>query len=150
MMKRIKVEINNRQDVLPCRVPELQKTVEKVIATEGIGAARISLAIVDDPQMVELNRRFMGRDDTTDVLAFNYEENGAGLEGEIIVNAAVACRCAEECGHPQEVELLLYAAHGALHLTGWDDDTPARRRAMNNRAADVLADLGWEVDRDSL
>ena len=41
-----------------------------------------------------------------------------------------------------EFELLLYVAHGTLHLLGWDDDTPERRHRMNARAAAILERAG--------
>jgi len=44
-------------------------------------------------------------------------------------------------GHSQLTELLVLAAHGALHLAGMDDATPAQRRRMNLRTAALLKKL---------
>ena len=100
------------------------------------------MAVVGDEEMTELNRRFLDRGGTTDVLAFPYGEEEGHLEGEVVVNAEVALRQAQERSHGAEDELLLYAVHGVLHLLGDDDSTPARRKAMQRQGLSFLASLG--------
>lgn len=90
-----------------------------------------------------LNRRFLGKDRLTDVIAFNFPPSrvpGADW-GEIYICLPVAARQARALGHSLLTELLVLAAHGALHLSGMDDDTPAKRRSMNLRTASILKKL---------
>jgi probable rRNA maturation factor len=53
----------------------------------------LSLAIVDEEEMTELNRRFLGRREPTDVLSFPMrDEDESGMFGEVVVCADVAAR----------------------------------------------------------
>ncbi len=66
---------------------------------------------------------------------------GAGpLLGDVAISAETAERQAQEVGHGVAEELDLLLTHGILHLTGWNDETPARRRRMMRRAETLL---GW-------
>ena len=58
--------------------------------------------------------------------------------GEVYVCLPVAARQARALGHSLPTELLVLTAHGALHLAGWDDATPALRARMNRRTAALL------------
>jgi probable rRNA maturation factor len=104
-------------------------------ALEKNGAdATLSIAVVDDDRITELNRRFAGRDGPTDVLAFPLEEPGLDDPepelGEILVSTGAAARQAEELGHGFPREVALLALHGLLHLLGRDDHEPGEREAM--------------------
>lgn len=108
--------------------------------------ARVTVAFVSDQEMRALNRRYRRTDRTTDVLSFGQavgqvngeqavkrlrrDEDG-GLEvGDIVISAAQAGRQAKRRKHPIGGEVAFLAAHGALHLLGFDDQTPAGYREM--------------------
>jgi len=76
------------------------------------------------------------------VLSFALEDNPPRLEGEVIVSADTAQRCALEAGWSAADELLLYVIHGALHLAGYRDKS--RENSAEMRAAELatLAELG--------
>jgi len=148
-MSKFRIELSNRQSKLPCDAASLQRILEDVLR-EAADAADLSVAVVDDAQMQQLNRRFLDREGTTDVIAFAYGECEGCIEGEIVVNAEEAVRRAEGLSHGPEDELLLYAVHGALHLVGYDDAQPAQRRRMHERALEVLAATGRPLDSETL
>ncbi|MCG3134875.1 MAG: Endoribonuclease YbeY [Planctomycetes bacterium] len=110
---------------------------------------RLSLAVVDDPEMRRLNRDFHDVDEATDVLAFPLAEPEVPLppglfHGEVIVSAGTARREALLRGADPRAELVLYAVHGTLHLMGHDDHAPRAARRMHVRTMEILASLGWE------
>ncbi len=74
-------------------------------------------------------------------MSFLLESSPEGIEGEIVASAEMACRVARRHRWTAAEELLLYVIHGALHLAGWLDDTPARRAAMAKRQRAYLARL---------
>ena len=82
------------------------------------------MAIVDDPTIHELNRRYLDHDYATDVLSFAFEQSPVLIDGEIVVSGYMAAATAARCGWPAEDELLLYLIHGTLHLVGFDDQAP--------------------------
>jgi probable rRNA maturation factor len=108
--------------------------------------ARITVAFVTDPTMRELNRTYRTKDRTTDVLSFGQAVGRAKGEravrklardadgeldvGDIVISAAQAARQAKRRSHPLVREIAFLAAHGALHLLGFEDDTPAGYREM--------------------
>ena len=106
--------------------------------------ATLSVAVVDDATMGELHQRFLNTAGPTDVLTFELDQDADGrvTEGEVVVDFDEAARQAAERGHRVEVELLLYALHGLLHLSGYDDLDPASHTRMHAREDEVLEALG--------
>ena len=108
-------------------------------------AAAIDLAVLDDDEIRRLNRRHLGRDEATDVLAFDdgeAERGGRVRLGDVAISAETARREAERRGMRFEHELAFYALHGLFHLMGMRDDTPAQRAAMHKTQAAVMIALG--------
>ena len=138
-------EISNRQDALECPRAAIRKTVAAALRGEG-RRAELSVALVGDREMAELNERYLHHAGPTDVLAFPYETEGESVRGEIVVNAERAAAEAQGRRHSAEAELMLYVVHGLLHLLGCDDAEPGERRTMRRREAELLAAAGYEVD----
>ncbi len=80
------------------------------------------------------------------MLAFPYGTEEGVLQGEIVVNAGRAVREAAERPHGPDDELLLYLAHGLLHLLGYDDHEPDEQQTMRRREAEILAAVGRRVE----
>jgi probable rRNA maturation factor len=166
------IEVCNRQRAMRLNRQRLVALARSVLAAEQVASAEISVAIVDDAEIHEINRRFLGHDYPTDVISFlldsvrrpsrsnaakktttrprktsapRNEIRGAGksLDGEIIISAESAARTAAELRCPPIHELSLYLVHGLLHLCGYDDLTAGERRTMRAREAEVLAP--WKI-----
>jgi len=128
----------------------LERVADAVFDGEG-RHLRVHVLVVGDEAMRELHARTMGEDTVTDVIAFDVAGGAAeeaadeDVDGEIVVNADLAAREAEERGHEPRAELLFYVAHGLLHLLGYDDASPEQRRAMLDRQAAYLRTAGLDV-----
>ncbi|MCG3131177.1 MAG: Endoribonuclease YbeY [Phycisphaerae bacterium] len=119
------------------------RVVREVLRRQGCARAKIHVALVPDACIADLNERFLQHEGATDVLSFDLSENrGSEVEGEIVISVDTALREARRRGHDPGVELALYAAHGALHLLGWDDGTEDEARLMHARADDALEACG--------
>jgi probable rRNA maturation factor len=138
----IRVAIADRQCTMRIDRRSLRRAVRTVLREEGVRAAEISLAVVEDAAIRQLHARYLHRDEPTDVLSFLLERSPAGLDGEIVVSGQTARRVAPKYRSTPARELLRYVIHGALHLAGWVDDTPRRRAAMRRREQECLARLG--------
>ncbi len=104
----------------------------------------LSVAIVGDATMTRLHRRFMRIDGPTDVLSFEIETDRKGqvIAGEIVLCLPEAIRQARRRRiHPRR-ELLLYAIHGLLHLSGYDDKTEKDFRQIHRMEDRILRSLG--------
>jgi probable rRNA maturation factor len=89
----------------------------------------VSLSLVDEDEMADLHRRYMGEDGPTDVLSFPMDEPDGDVHvlGDVVIAPAVAARNnpADPAG-----ELRLLVVHGVLHLLGYDHERDAERAEM--------------------
>lgn len=107
----------------------LEGAVRRVLESEGIAAAEVSVALLDDEAIRRLNREHLGRDRPTDVLAFSLWEEGEPVVGDVYLGLEQAVRQAEDEGVPLAQELVRLAVHGTLHVLGWDHPEEAAARA---------------------
>ena len=135
----IEVEVNNGQDKMAIDISSLKDAIYAVLMGEGIRSAYISLALVADETMHELNVRFLQHDETTDVLSFPMDSVGECFQGEIVANAEMAMRVASRFDWTSASELMLYVVHGILHLAGYDDQTIEARNQMRKKEREYLA-----------
>src|SRR6476619_6969707 len=120
----VRIKIASPEEIVSIDRPRLKEVARTVLEGEGVNAAAISLAFVDNATIHRLNKQFLEHDEPTDVITFPLSGDGAKtLEGEIVVGAEVARSRATEMGHDEQHELALYVIHGLLHLCGYDDKT---------------------------
>ena len=141
-MNALEISIANRQSCLPVHESRLRKVLRSIFREAGISSGEISVAIVDDATLHQLNREFLDHDYPTDVISFVLDREENALFGEIIASADYAAAEAVRHNWPAEDELLLYLAHGALHLVGYDDTSPEAALLMRAREREVLAKFG--------
>ena len=103
---------------------------------------RVSIRIVDDSEMTDLNRRFHDADETTDVLTFCDTPASGPIDADLALCADEAARQASERGHSIDRELLLYALHGLLHCCGFDDADDDGFDAMHAEEDRILDAIG--------
>ncbi|MEN0111320.1 MAG: rRNA maturation RNase YbeY, partial [Planctomycetota bacterium] len=100
------IPIANEQSALPVDEERIRRVVGAILADAGYAEGELSVAVVDDPTMHELNRRHLAHDYPTDVLSFPLVDEPPHLVGEVIVSADTAITSAAEYGWPAEHELL--------------------------------------------
>ncbi|MCE9562233.1 MAG: rRNA maturation RNase YbeY [Planctomycetes bacterium] len=127
----------------PLEFQRLKDAASAVFVGEGVKACKVTLAFVDNPHIHRLNKQFLQHDEPTDVLTFPYTDAGAKkLEGEVVIGYEIAKEYAADRNHDVNLELLLYAIHGALHLCGYDDTDDASAAEMRVKERQYLAKLG--------
>jgi len=97
----------------------------------------LSLVFLTDPALASLHGKFLADPTTTDVITFEGEP-ALGTAGEICVSADTAAAYARRHRRDFSTELTLYVVHGWLHLAGYDDLVPAKKRAMRRAEARAL------------
>ena len=142
---------------MPCDLAPTRRAIRAAVRPYALPAdARITVAFVSDDDMRALNRRYREQDRTTDVLSFGQAVGRAkgeravkklvrdpdgGLDvGDIVISPAQAARQAKRRKHPLRREIAFLAAHGALHLLGFDDRTPDGYREMVRLGAAATAE----------
>jgi probable rRNA maturation factor len=144
---RFAVSLANEQSTHPVDAQRLQAAARSVLEDSAYTSAAISLAVVDDATIHELNRRYLGHDWPTDVLSFVLDESDGHLEGEVVISAdtaAAAGRAPALAGRGWSAaeEQLLYVIHGTLHLVGYDDKSPGDTAQMRAAEREYLQQLG--------
>lgn len=117
----------------------------------GCPEAELSIVIVDDAQIREINRDYLQRDKSTNVISFAMQEGeGAGIQpsllGDVVISAQTAARDAEEAGLPFASELYFLLLHGILHLVGYDHERGTEEEAavMEAKEQEIFALLQQE------
>ena len=137
----------------------IDKVMKQVIEKE-YGSKNIELGIVitDDEVMKSLNMKFMGYDETTDVLAFPMEDtlnseqqgdiqfpaiSGQNFQmGEILISYPQAKKQAFYAKTTIKGEILLLLVHGFLHLIGYDHAYPIDKENMWKKQDEIIATIG--------
>jgi probable rRNA maturation factor len=128
----------------------IQRAAEAAMHQDVAGSCEVNIALVGEAKMRELNKRYAGTDETTDVLSFESgaddPDSGRTILGDIAICLPIARAQAERAGHALEAELALLTVHGVLHLVGYDHAEPADRRRMWERQTAVLHELGHAIE----
>ncbi|WP_437297088.1 rRNA maturation RNase YbeY [Sorangium sp. So ce426] len=128
----------------------VRRRAGKMLSHLALQGVELSVALVNDEAIHELNRSYRRKDKPTDVLAFPMlDQNGAdarrrgrrgpvdpsvwrGLLGDVIVSIDTAARQAAERDRPLLDEITMLLGHGLLHLLGYDHKTDAEEREMTD------------------
>jgi len=102
----------------------------------GCPAGELSLVLLTDAALAKLHGDFLDDPTTTDVITFE-GDIAFGMAGEVCVSVDTAKTYAKKHRRDFKEELTLYLVHGWLHLAGYDDLVPAKKRLM--RAAEKRA-----------
>lgn len=118
----------------------------RVLEGEGANAdALLTVLVGDDEILRDLNRRFLGIDAPTDVLAFPDAEPLPGEPadlGDIAISLPTAMRQADAHGHSLGAELAHLLVHGILHLCGYEHERGGAAAArMRAREESYLGDI---------
>ena len=118
---RLEVVLLNRQRRRRVRSHRLRRLLEDAARSVGV-SGEVALVLTRDPALRELNARYRGKDEPTDVLSFPGPGGSAGL-GDIVVSIDTAERNARRLGRTLQRELDVLALHGFLHVLGYDHET---------------------------
>lgn len=153
----------DEQDAHPVDLDRWTRLGEHALRHERAREGELSLLFVDEAAMADLNRRHLGVDGPTDVLAFPIDEVGAEpgrdpdagtagpgrppvpvddlpvLLGDVVICPAVAARNAPGHAGTYDDEVALLVVHGVLHVLGHDHAEPDETERMQAREREILA-----------
>lgn len=140
------------------------RELQKVITTVAKATAKmmkipvrseVSILLLDNKHIRELNHLYRGQNRSTDVLAFAMNELGenepeydssaeGNVLGDIVISLEQALRQSQDYGHSLEREVGFLVAHGMLHLLGFDHDSDAGEKVMREWQEKILQSVGLE------
>ena len=118
----------------------------RVLRYAGAAQSDLSLSVIGDRRMQQLNARYRRRARPTDVLAFAAREAPQPTTpflGDVVISLDTARRQAREAGHSVDREIAILLIHGVLHLMGYDHERSAQdARRMQKKEREILQALG--------
>ena len=143
-MEPQKILIDNRQKAKLKTPPIFQKT-EQILNALGCDAHELSIVIMGDPGIQELNLNFRGIDKPTNVLSFPMQEGEfsditPGLLGDVVISVDRAEKEAKQAGISLDERISQLLIHGILHLIGFDHE-------IDDQAADTMEKKSLELLR---
>lgn len=100
----------------------------------------IAFYFTDDPEIIEINKKYLDHNYFTDIITFNYcTENS--ISGDIVISVDTIISNAKDYNVTYENELHRVIIHGILHLLGFDDSTESQKskmREMENWALKIF------------
>lgn len=152
---KIYIDYSNEQDKL-APPEDIERLIEQctaaALAEEDIGDdAEVSVTLVDNARIREINAETRDINSETDVLSFplgdesGFEvnpDNDAILLGDIVISLEKAKAQAEEYGHGFRREVAFLITHSLFHLLGYDHMTEDEEKEMFAKQEKVLQKLG--------
>jgi len=142
-----KINVENTFHEIYIKKDKIVDIIKIVLCEENISEAKINIILVDDNYIINLNKEFLNRDATTDVLSFNLEEDPKNqlLEGEVYANLQQIERQANDYNVSFQNELFRVLIHGLLHLVRFNDRTSEQRKIMTEKEDYYLDLLGYRL-----
>jgi len=128
----------------------LEHSARTILADIGEPSAEMGILLVGNQRMRSLNRRYRGKNRTTDVLAFAARDAMVphtpyltpGMLGDVVIAVPEAARQAKEGQRSLDEELMVLLIHGILHLCGYDHEGNEKEaRRMRRRERMILRSL---------
>ncbi|WEA43764.1 rRNA maturation RNase YbeY [Priestia aryabhattai] len=146
--------IDETNEVSKEQQKELEQLLEAAAIYENLQEdAEVSVTLVDNDRIQEINHQYRHKNQPTDVISFALEEMGEDemqiigdemprVLGDIVISIPKAHEQAEEYNHSFMRELGFLTVHGFLHLLGYDHETSEDEKEMFTRQKDILEQYG--------
>jgi probable rRNA maturation factor len=124
---------------------------KEILRDLGYQKWEISILLVDDPQITEINKTYLHRNRPTDVISFSQIEGAFShlntrLLGDVVISLETAQRQAQEDNTTLQDEIAFLLIHGMLHLLGYDHEGSGKKaREMKAREKELMCSLKSRV-----
>jgi len=128
----------NRQRLLKLNSDKIKLLARYVLENEKISNdVGINLMFVRNNIIRKYNKKFLNKDNPTDVISFEGNIND-GSAGDIIISVEKAAEYAARNNINVNEEIARYVIHGILHCLGYEDTTDNKSRKMFKRQEKLL------------
>ncbi len=129
-MGKFEIEIINDTSFKGIPRKALYNAITNVLNHFKVTSATINLIMVNNEQILKMNKQYLGHNYITDVISFNLSENQDDVIGEVYICLPQAQRQAIEYKTTFKNELLRLAIHGILHILGFTDSKLEEKNKM--------------------
>jgi rRNA maturation RNase YbeY len=131
------IDFNYQNDFVPINELAYSKWLEQVALSESRTIGELSYVFCSDAYLLDINQQFLDHDSYTDIVTFDYCENGL-LNGEIYISTDRVADNASEYSVSLLDELHRVIVHGLLHLMGYGDKTEEDALVMRERELEKM------------
>lgn len=129
---------------------KIQTTAKRILNALDYPEGQLSILIVDDEQIAELNESYLGHSGPTNVISFPMLEGAFAdltpdLLGDVVISADTALREANDAGMGLMDRFNQLLIHGILHLVGFDHvNNPEEARIMDQKSEELFTLINKE------
>lgn len=139
------VLVKNLHSIKKVKLKSIKNLAEKILSCEK-NKQNLNIVLTDDKYITRLNRKFLKRNRSTDVLSFGMLEGEkmipqSDVLGEIYISLDRAEKQAKDCQHSLQKEVKALAAHGLLHLLGYDHKKKEQKEIMRKKGEKYLSSV---------
>lgn len=117
---------------------KLHQYVKFITQYFNLSIKSLEINFINSEAIKEINNKFLSHDYSTDIITFNYSETQNMIDGEIFISVDDANENAKKFKVKFDEEIGRLVAHGILHLIGFNDTTPDKRKKMKYRENQLL------------
>ena len=107
-------------------------SLESLIGSENFESGEITIVFCTDDYLLEMNKRYLNHDFYTDIITFDYSENGV-ISGDLFISVDRVNDNAGSFSVSVDNELKRVIYHGVLHLCGYKDKTENDEKEMREK-----------------
>jgi probable rRNA maturation factor len=118
------------------KLPHPRKTsswIKSTIQKEKKTLAGLNYIFCSDEYLLGINVEYLRHKTYTDIITFDMSDGSGLIEGDIFISIQRVKENSEKLGVPFDEELHRVIIHGALHLIGYSDKTPAQKTTMRRK-----------------
>ncbi|WP_245915682.1 rRNA maturation RNase YbeY [Mangrovibacterium marinum] len=108
---------------------KLKSWIKTVITSENQKPGAINYIFCSDEYLLKVNQEYLDHDYFTDIITFDYVENGI-ISGDIFISVDRVAENATQFGVSFDEELRRILVHGVLHLLGYPDKKADEKKLM--------------------
>ena len=140
------VLIKNQQRKIKLDTEQLCQKADRLLEKLGLADRELGILLLNDRQIRNYNRQYLGRDCPTNVMSFSmsegeFSEMNRGLFGDILISAETAARQAEEAGINPNDEIVFLIIHGILHIAGYDHENGSDEKEMRKKESALFSSV---------
>jgi len=138
-MKNVNVYSENKTKINKLLVHSIVSRISKDFSLK---VKSLEINFVSRESIQKVNNEYLLHDYSTDIITFDYSNERNILDGEIIISLQDAKENSKKFQVTFDNELLRLIIHGILHLLGYDDITPSKRKVMKKVEDTITEKLG--------
>ena len=140
----LEISYNNDLDIGKELMHKLNKAFEAISDEENLSDNTINIRIVNDKEMVDLNKQFRRKNLSTNVLSFinhDISKSMTGDLGDIAINYDFIKRESKEQGKTFDDHIIHMLIHGIYHILGLDHENDKMAEIMEKKEVALLSKL---------